>query len=84
MSRFKISIDELVLRGFDPPERKALVEALETELRAALSDPSASHASSSRRVPSLRLPQSTFDGGARAARKLGGDIARGIVKGLDK
>jgi hypothetical protein len=83
MTRIQVSIDRLVLKGFDSAEKKALVAALESELTVRLADagnraePVRSH-----RTPVLRLAQMPFEPGPAGGRKLGCGIARAIGKGL--
>ena len=78
-----LTIDQLVLRGFDPGERKALVEALRSELSRVLADP-ATRAEWARphRTPMLRPGQMPLEPGLAGARKLGRGVARAIGKGL--
>jgi hypothetical protein len=84
MSRIRVTIDELGLKGFAPGERKALVEALQGELTRALADPAGGIASAqSRRISALRMGQVSLAPGPAGARNLGGGIARAIGKGLN-
>ncbi len=83
MSRIHVTIDKLVLKGFEPGQRKALVEGLQTELRRMLADPATrSEWAHSRRTPVLRLGQMQIEPGLSGSRKFGGGVARGIAKGL--
>jgi hypothetical protein len=83
MSRIRVTIDELALKGFAPGERKALVDGLQSELARALADPAAGVAAArSQRTPVLRLGQTSLAPGPAGARKLGGGVARAISKGL--
>lgn len=76
MSRVRIDIDRLVLKGFDPADRKAIVEGLREEL-ARLTGPARSQ-----RTPVLRLGSMPWDPGPAGTRKLGGSIGRAVGKGL--
>ena len=79
MSRIRLTIDELVLKGFEPGDRKALVESFEKELSAVLADRAArTKWARSHRTPVLRLGPLPH----QASRRLGSAIARGIGKGL--
>ena len=83
MSRVRVTIDHLVLKGLGPAERKALVEGLQTELLRVLSDPGARAAlGASRRTPVLKLGRMPLEQGPSGGRKFGGGLARAIGKGL--
>lgn len=83
MSRIHVIIDRLVLKGFEPGDRKSLVEALQTELSTILADPTKREEwARSHRTPVLRLPQMQHEPGPAGRRKLGKGIARAIGKGL--
>jgi hypothetical protein len=83
MSRIRVNIDQLVLKGFDPADRKALVEGLQAELSRVLSDPVArSEWAFSHRTPVLKLGGMPFEPGPSGSRKFGGGVARAIGKGL--
>jgi hypothetical protein len=83
MSRIHVKIDELVLKGFERADGKAVVQALEAELSAALADPKQRNEwGRSHRTPVLRLGKLDYQPGATGSRKLGGAIARGMGKGL--
>jgi hypothetical protein len=83
VSRIRVTIDQLVLKGFEPGDRKALVAALETELSKTLADP-ATRAESARshRTPVMRLAPMPFEPGPSGSRTLGTTVARAIGKGL--
>jgi hypothetical protein len=83
--RLDIQIDRLVLRGVDPLDKVALVNALRAELTRSLadSDPATGIANvRSRRVPGLRATVPTLEPGLAGARALGAGVARAIVKGI--
>jgi hypothetical protein len=83
MSRIRVTIDQLALKGFETGERKALVEALQTELAATLADPANRvEWTRSRRTPVLRLGQMPFAKGSAGGRTFGVDLARAIGRGL--
>jgi hypothetical protein len=83
MSRVRVNIDTVVLKGFNPADRKALVEGLQSELGRVLSDPAA-HAAWAfpHRTPVLKLGRMSFEPGPSGSRKFGGGLARAIGKGL--
>jgi hypothetical protein len=83
VSRIRLTIDRLVLRGFEPGDRKALVEGLQSELSRVLTDPATrSEWARSHRTPVLRLVSLPLESGFSGARRLGGGVARGVGKGL--
>ena len=83
MSRINVTINQIVLRGFAPGDRSALLEALQTELRQVLTDPAAkatwAHA---QRRELLNLGGMPFSPGRSGSRDLGSRMARAIGKGL--
>ena len=83
MSRITLTIDRLVLKGFDAGDRKALAEGLQAELSRVLADP-ATRADWARphRTPVLRLGRMPLEPGPAGGRKFGGGLARAIGKGL--
>ena len=83
MSRIRVTIDRLVLKGFEAGERKALVEGLQGELSRVLADPAArAEWTRSQRRPVLRLGRMPIEPGPSGGRKFGGTVARAIGKGL--
>jgi hypothetical protein len=83
VSRVQVTIDQLVLRGFDPADRKALVEGLQGELSRVLADPAARAAwARSHRTPVLRLGRMPLEPGTSGGREFGGGLARAIGRGL--
>ena len=83
MSRITLTIDRLVLKGFEAGDRKALAEGLEAELSRVLADPSArAEWARPHRTPVLRLGQMAIESGPAGGRKFGGGLARAIGKGL--
>jgi hypothetical protein len=83
MSRITLTIDRLVLQGFEAADRKALVEGLQGELSRVLSD-SASRAewAQSHRTPILRVGRMPLEPGPSGGRKFGNGMARAIGRGL--
>lgn len=82
MSRIRVTIDELALKGFEPGQRRALVEGLQAELSRALAEPGASEAwAQSGRTPALRLGPMTIGPSASGARTFGGGLASWILRG---
>ena len=83
MSRIRVTIDRLVLRGFDPGDGRALTEELKNELSRALAN-RAEHAAwaRARRTPIVRLGRMPLEPGPSGGRKFGGGLARAITRGL--
>jgi hypothetical protein len=83
MSDIQVTIDRLVLRGFDPADRVAFVRGLKSELARVLAqgDVRAS-CGASQRTPVLRLGTMPLAQGPAGARKFGADVARAIGKGM--
>ena len=83
MSRIRVTIDRLVLKGFEAGERKALVEGLQGELSRVLADPGGrAKWARSHRTPLLRLGAMPLEPGLSGGRKSGGGVARAIGRGL--
>jgi hypothetical protein len=83
MSKIHVTIDRLVLSGLDPATRHAFVTGLKTELMRALADPAQRiNWANSRRTPVLRLGRVALDPGVGGARKLGGHVAKSIIRGI--
>jgi hypothetical protein len=84
VSRILLAIDRVVLKGFEPADRKALVEGLESELSRLLADPATRRQwARSHRTPVLRLGRMPLEPGPAATRKFGSSMARAIGKGLN-
>jgi hypothetical protein len=83
VNRINLTIDRLVLKGFEPGDRKALVEGLQSELSRVLAD-RATRAEWARphRTPVLRLERLPLESGPSGARKFGTGVARAMRKGL--
>jgi hypothetical protein len=83
MSRIRLTIDEIVLRGFAREDGHIVVEGLRSELARVLADPVARAAwARSHRTPVLRLGQIPIEAGPPGARKFGRGMAHAIGKGL--
>ncbi|HME40519.1 MAG TPA: hypothetical protein VKG63_16300 [Steroidobacteraceae bacterium] len=82
MTRIRVTIDQLTLKGFDPTQQKAVVEGLQAELSRVFAEQGASEAwARSSRTPALRLGPMAIEPGASGARKFGGGLARRVVAG---
>jgi hypothetical protein len=83
MSRVRVTIDRLILQGFDPGDQRSLINGLKSELSRMLSDQAAGIATArSHRTSLLRAEIPAMEPGFAGARKLGGGIARAIGKGV--
>jgi hypothetical protein len=83
MSRIRVTIDQLVLNGFEPGERQALVDGLRAELTRVLADPrSASEWARPQRTDVLRLPGIAAEGGPAGRRSFGRQLGRAIERSL--
>lgn len=84
MSRIRVTIDRIALRGLDAAQRKALLEGLQVELSQLLGSP-ASRASlmKSRRTPVLKLGHVPLGPGSSGGRKVGAGIARAIGRSVN-
>jgi len=83
MSRIRVTIDELTLKGFDADEGRAVGEGLRSELTRVLADPivRAEWVRSHRR-PVLNLGQLPIQSGSAGSNKFGRGIAQGVGRGL--
>ena len=79
MRNIRVEIDAVVLQGFEPADRKALVEGLQSELARVLGSTSGLR---SHRTPVLRLGRMPLEPGFLGSRKLGAGVARAMGKGL--
>jgi hypothetical protein len=83
MSRITLNIDRLVLKGFEPGDRNALVQGLQAELSRVLADPvTRAEWARSHRTPVLRLGRMPIEPGPAGGRNFGAELARAIGKGL--
>ena len=83
MTRIKVTIDHLLLKGMEPETGNALTAALKTELSQALSDrPARSKWARSHRTPVLKLGRIPLHPGTAGGTKLGKQVAHVIARGL--
>lgn len=83
MSRIRLSVDRLVLRGFGPGEQRAVVKELERELSRLLADRAARQGwARSHRTPVMKLGRMPLEPGVAGAKNFGAKLARKIGKGL--
>lgn len=83
MSRIRVTIDRILLRGVEPGAEKALVEGLRTELSQILSDRTTrAEWARSHRTPVLKLGRMLLEPGSSGGRQLGKNVARNIRRGL--
>jgi hypothetical protein len=83
MSRIRVTIDRIVLKGMEPADRNALVQSLRSELSKILSDPTTrAEWARSHRTPVLKLGRMPLEPGPAGGRKFGNGMARAIGKGL--
>jgi len=81
MSRVRVTIDKLSLKGFEASQREPLVEGLQGELARVLADPATrSGWTRAWRTPVMRLGQIAMEPGALGIRRFGGGMARGIAR----
>ena len=80
MSRVRMTIDRLVLNGFQQQEAKALAEALQSQLSEVLADRTGRMRT--HRTPVLKLGAVPLETGTPGAAKLGRRIAAAVGKGL--
>ena len=83
MSRIRLNIDRLVLRGFEPAEARALAEELQAQLSQVLADPATrTEWARPRRTPVLKLGRMPLPAGTSGASKLGKQVAHAVGRGL--
>ncbi len=83
LSRIRVTIDQVVLRGMDAADRKALLEGLQGELARVFSDTTNRAAwARSHRTPVLKLGRMPLEPGSSGGRKFGTGLAGAIGKGL--
>jgi hypothetical protein len=83
MSRIRLTIDALALKGFDAADSRALVEGLRSELARVLADPMGrAEWARSHRTPVLGLGRIPIGTGSSGSRQFGKGMARAIGKGL--
>jgi hypothetical protein len=83
MSRIRLTIDRLVLKGLEAGAQKPLVDTLQSELQRVLSNRAVrTEWARSHRTPVLKLGTMPLESGTAGARKFGAQIARGIGRRL--
>jgi hypothetical protein len=82
MSRINLTVDRIVLRGFEPGDRRAVLDGLQTELSRVLADPATRAGWAGRRTPVLNLGRVPVSPGPSGGRVLGTRIGGAIGKGL--
>jgi hypothetical protein len=85
MSQVHLTIDRLVLKGIDPADAPALVNALKAELARSLSHPASGiEQASSREVARVRAAAPAIGRGRAGARSLGVAAARTISREIGR
>jgi hypothetical protein len=85
MRRITVAIDRLVLRGVDPADGRALVEALKGELARTLADSgSGLGRAGSHSIAVVRGAAPTLEPGRAGARQIGRAAARTIGKEIGR
>ncbi len=85
MSRIRVTIDQLVLNGFEASERQAVVDGLRAELALALADPrSAAEWARPYRTNVLRLGGIPAERGPAGRRSFGRQLGRAIERNLKR
>jgi hypothetical protein len=84
MSRIRVTINHLVLNGFEAGDQRPLVEGLQEELLKALANPATrAEWAHSHSTPVLRLRPLPFEVGPSGRRKFASSLAQSIVRGLN-
>ncbi|HEY3757413.1 MAG TPA: hypothetical protein VGL42_14775 [Opitutaceae bacterium] len=83
MSRVRIHIDQVSLRGLDPAQRNGVMDALRAELKRIA--PSAGESAvKSRRIPVVKLGRVPLNPGSPGGKTIGTGIAQAIGKSLKR
>jgi hypothetical protein len=83
VSRIHLTIDRLVLNGFQHVEAKALTRALESQLSQMLADTSLRHAwARPHRTPVLNLGRMALQPGTTGAQNFGRTLGSAVGRGL--
>jgi hypothetical protein len=80
MSRVRVTIDRLALKGFEPDQRRGLVDGLQSELARVLADRATRDWADPRHLPVLRLGQAAIEPGSPGGRRFGAGMARRIAR----
>jgi hypothetical protein len=81
MSRIRVTIDTVVLNGFEPSERQALIDGLRAELTLAFADQqSRGEWARPYRMNVLRLPGIASERGPAGRRSFGRQLGRAIER----
>ena len=84
MSRIRVTINHLVLSGFEAGDRRPFVEGLQEELLKALANPATrADWAHSHSTPVLRLRPLQFEGSPSGRRRFASSLAHKIVRGLN-
>ena len=85
MSRIRLTIDELTLKGFEGADGRALVEGLRSELARMLSDPlTRAEWARSYRMSVLRLGPMPVETGSSGSREFAKGLAQAIGRGIKR
>jgi hypothetical protein len=83
MTRIRLNLDRLILRGVEPLEAKALAETLQSQLLELLAERERRKQwARSHRTPLLKLGRIPLQAGITGARKFGAQMADAIGRGL--
>jgi len=83
VSRIHLTIDRLVLNGFQPHEARTVARALESQLSQVLGDTAARHEwARPHRTPVLKLGRMTLDPGTAGAQAFGRKLGHAVGRGL--
>lgn len=83
VSRIHLTIDRMVLNGFQHVEAKALTRALESQLSQVLADRSMRHEwAHPHRTPVLKLGRMTLQPGTMGAHTFGRTLGSAVGRGL--
>jgi hypothetical protein len=85
MSRIRLTIDELTLKGFEGADGRALVDGFRSELARVLSDPlTRAEWARSHRRPVLRIGPMPVETGTSGSRKFARGLAQAIGRGMKR
>jgi hypothetical protein len=85
MSRIRVTIDKLVLHGFEASERQAVIDGLRAELTRALADPgSRTEWARPYRTNVLKLGGIAAERGPAGRRSFGRQLGRAIERSLKR